>query len=721
MRLIDTFYKIYYGKYFRIFLAGVVFIAGFAVVNTINSQQFYDELLDLRKTEVKRITDIAYNTIKPILLEFREGHISKSEALSRVTSTVRNMTFNDNVTSNYVFMSSYSGIMLVQPYEKEREGMNMLELKDIYGKYIIKELIQTAKSKAGCGFVEYFYYPPRGPEPKLKISYVKGIPEIDAYIGVGMYVFDLETIFQNGRKNAILFDGIVLILTSVLIFLFILPFLKAYSLFAKIFAEIQSNPSLRPKIKGVKSNPRSSLDKLLKSFDDMLVATYKRQKDLQKTQDLLLEEIEQKKLTQQELSKTMAILKEELAQSPAGIVVTDSDSIRATMISKTAVEILGLNINHLPHLSISDEHTLPFQFYNLNNKRVFFKDLSLYQSTTSGKVNKNVELQVIRQDGEKRWILANTAPVYDDQNRLVAGISVFLDISDRKSYEFRIEKLNKELENRVLERTSQLEDAMLELKVSREQIINETQKLYELNQQLSKSQDDLRAVNASKDKFFNIIAHDIKSPLAGFQSMLEVMSLNYERMSADENKKFIEMLQKTSKQLFDLLENLLNWSRSQTGIIEFMPTPTDLSNIVESTVKLYRNNISNKNIDVIVDLKQIDIKADTFMINTIIRNLLSNAIKFSFENSKIEILSDLEDDCVKIAVKDYGVGITEKDISKLFRIDVNHTTIGTKKEVGTGLGLILCKEFAERHGGRILIESSPGKGSTFKVFIPIFK
>ncbi len=721
MRLIDTFYKIYYGKYFRIFLAGVVFIAGFAVVNTINSQQFYDELLNLRKTEVKRITDIAYNTIHPILLKYREGNISQAEALSRVTSTVRNMTFSDNVTWNYVFMSSYSGTMLVQPYEPESEGVNMLELKDIYGKYIIKELIKTAKSPAGSGFVEYFYYPPRGPEPKLKISYVKGIPEIDSYIGVGMYVFDLETIFQNGRKNAIFFDAIVLILTSILIFLFILPYLKAYSLFAKTFAEIQSNPSLRPKIKDVKSNPRSSLDKLLKSFDDMLEATYKRQKDLQKTQDLLLEEIEQKKLTQQELSKTMAILKEELAQSPAGIVVTDSESIRATMISKTAVEILGLNINHLPHLSIADENTMPFQFYNANNKRVFFKDLSLYQSTTSGKVNKNVELQVIRQDGEKRWILANTAPVYDDQNRLVAGISVFLDISERKSYEFRIEKLNKELENRVLERTSQLEDAMLELKVSREQIINETQKLYELNQQLSKSQDDLRAVNASKDKFFNIIAHDIKSPLAGFQSMLEVMSLNYERMSADENKKFIEMLQKTSKQLFDLLENLLNWSRSQTGIIEFIPAPTDLHNIVESTVKLYRNNISNKNIEIVVNLHQEDIKADTFMINTIIRNLLSNAIKFSFENSSIEIMSEIADDFVRIEVKDYGVGITEKDISKLFRIDVNHTTIGTKKEVGTGLGLILCKEFAERHGGRIEIESSPGKGSTFKVFIPIFK
>ncbi len=718
MGFIDTFYKIYYGKYFRIFLAVIVFIAGFAVVNTLNSRQFYDELLELRKTEVKRITDIAYHTIQPILVKYREGHLSQQEALKKVTTTVRNMTFADNVTLNYVFMSSYSGTMLVQPYEPESEGVNMLELKDIYGKYIIKELINKARSPKASGFVEYYYYPPMGNEPKLKISYVRGIPEIDAYVGVGMYVFDLEAIYKKGRLNAIFFDSIVLIITAIFIFLFILPYLKAYSMFAKTFSEIQKNPSIRPKIKNVKINPRNSLDILIKSFDDMLEITFNRQYDLEKTQSLLIEEIEQKKQTQQELAKTMAILKEELAQSPAGIVVTDTESIRVTMISKTAVEILGLNINQLTQLSINDEHALPFQFYSVNDKRVFFKDLALYESTTSGKVSKNVELQVIREDGEKRWILANTAPVFDEHNKLVAGISVFLDITERKSYEFRIEKLNKELEKRVLERTSQLEDAMNELKISREQIIEETQKLYELNNKLILSQDELRAVNASKDKFFNIIAHDIKSPLAGFQSMLEVMSLNYERLSADENKKFINMLQKSSKQLFDLLENLLHWSRSQTGTIEFSPTKTDLANITESTVKLYKNNIKNKNIKIIRKLDSTTITADTFMLNTIIRNLLSNAIKFSFDNSIIEVNSYKDENSVKYSVKDYGVGIKESDLSKLFRIDVNHTTIGTKKEVGTGLGLILCKEFAERHGGKIEIESSPGKGSTFVVSIP---
>ncbi len=714
----DTLYKIYYGKYFRLFLALLVFIAGFAILNTVNSKQFYDELLELRKVEIKRITDIAYNTINPILAEYRDGKIDKNEALKQVTTTVRRMTFTDNVTLNYVFMSSYFGEMLVQPYEPEHEGSNMLHLQDFNGKYIIKELIKTAKSPAGRGFVEYNYFPPMGNDPEMKISYVRGIPELEAYIGVGMYIFDLEATFSRGRINAVIYDFLVGVLTIALIFLFIMPYLKTYSLFESTFKEIQNNPEKKPIITGVKDNPRSALQKLVKSFDMMLNSTFSKQTELQEAKDKLLAEIEEKKVTQKELARTTAILKEELAQSPAGIVITDSKTIQANMISKTAIEILGIKMHHLTKLSLSDESELPFEFYNTDGRRVYFRDLSLYQSTTSGINKQNIELQVVRNDGEIRWILSNTSPIFDENNTLIAGIAVFLDITERKSYQLKIEKLNKELEQRVLERTAQLQDAMEELKISREQIIKETQKLYELNEKLYQSEAELREVNASKDKFFNIMAHDIKSPLSGFQSMLEVMAINYERLSVEENKKFISLLQKTSKQLFDLLENLLNWSRSQTGTLEFNPSKTDLRNVIEATLKLYRNNLESKNIKANLQIELSDITADTFMLNTIIRNLISNAIKFSFDNSEIDIVANKKDQNLHISIQDYGVGIKEEDISKLFRIDVNHTTIGTKKEAGTGLGLIICKEFTERHGGTINVDSKPGNGSTFTIVIP---
>ncbi len=718
MSLIANLYKFYYGKYFRIFLAVVVFIVGFIIINVINNHQYYEELLQLRKFELKRITTIAYNTIKPTLMQFRLGKISKSDALQKVTGTVRNMTFSDNINMNYVFMSGYDGKMLVQPYEPDSEGLNLLDLKDIYGKYIIKELIKTAKSKSGSGFVEYYYYPPLGNEEKLKISYVKGIPELEAYIGVGMYVHDLDAIYKSGRLYVFLLDILVVGITAVIIFFFTSPYLKSYSIFAAAFEAIQKNPSLRPIIPGVKPNPKSALDKLVNSFDTMLNTTFKRQEELQNIQKMLLAEIEEKKQTQKELAKTMAILKEELAQSPAGIVITDSKSISVSMISKSAVEILGINLNHLPQLSLADEKLLPFKFYDIEGNRVYFRDLSLYASATSGIKTQNRELQVIRKDGEKKWILSSTSPIFDENKTLIAGIAVFLDISERKSYQIKIEKLNKELENRVMERTAQLEDAMNELKISREQLLEETQKLYEVNNKLISSQNQLREVNASKDKFFNIIAHDIKSPLAGFQSMLEVMALNYEKLTVDENKKFINMLQNTSKQLFDLLENLLNWSRSQTGALEFEPTITDLNNIIMSIIKLYSNILDSKNIKVDIELEECQFFADSFMINTIMRNLLSNAIKFSYENSTISIITFTTRDYIYIKVTDSGVGIKEKDINKLFRIDTNHTTIGTKKETGTGLGLILCKEFAERHGGSISVESKTGKGSVFTVSIP---
>ncbi len=718
MDLIATLYKFYYGKYFRIFLAVVVFIVGFVIINIINNNQYYDELLQLRKVELKRITTIAYNTIKPTLMQFRLGKINKSDALQKVTGTVRNMTFSDNINMNYVFMSGYDGKMLVQPYEPDSEGLNLLDLQDIYGKYIIKELIKAAKSKAGSDFVEYYYYPPLGNEEKLKISYVKGIPELEAYIGVGMYVHDLDAIYKSGRLYVFLLDFIVVGISAVIIFLFTLPYLKSYSIFATAFDAIQKNPSLRPIIQGVKRNPKSALDKLVHSFDKMLNTTFQRQEELQHTQKMLLDEIEEKISTQKALAKTMAILKEELAQSPAGIVITDSKTMTASMISKSAVDILGINLSHLPQLTLAGEKYLPFKFYDIDGNRVYFRDLSLYASTTSGLKTQNRELQVIRKDGEKKWILTSTSPIFDENKTLIAGIAVFLDISERKSYQFKIEKLNKELENRVMERTSQLEDAMNELKISREQILEETQKLYEVNNKLISSQNQLREVNASKDRFFNIIAHDIKSPLAGFQSMLEVMALNYEKLTVEENKKFINMLQNTSKQLFDLLENLLNWARSQTGALEFEPSITDLSNILISITKLYANILDNKNIKLEIELKEVNVFADIFMLNTIMRNLISNAIKFSNENSKITITTDKSGDYIRIKVADSGVGIKEEDKLKLFRIDVNHTTIGTKKESGTGLGLILCKEFAERHGGKIEVESKLGKGSTFTILLP---
>nr|HPI19698.1 HAMP domain-containing sensor histidine kinase [Candidatus Kapabacteria bacterium] len=185
----------------------------------------------------------------------------------------------------------------------------------------------------------------------------------------------------------------------------------------------------------------------------------------------------------------------------------------------------------------------------------------------------------------------------------------------------------------------------------------------------------------------------------------------------------IVLMKNSVNNLLDLLENLLTWSRSQRNTITFEPDSVLLKYIVETSISQTTSFADKKNINIISNIPDnIFVFADFNMINTVLRNLINNSVKFSYENGKIFIdiieKENLDNSISKsnyiiISVKDNGVGIEEKDIDKLFRLDVNHTTLGTSKEKGTGLGLILCKEFVERHNGQIWVESKINEGSTF--------
>ncbi|MCX6156691.1 MAG: PAS domain S-box protein [Ignavibacteriae bacterium] len=239
-------------------------------------------------------------------------------------------------------------------------------------------------------------------------------------------------------------------------------------------------------------------------------------------------------------------------------------------------------------------------------------------------------------------------------------------------------------------------------------------------QALLESEKSLRELNATKDKFFSIIAHDLRSPFTSIIGFSNLLADQAKDKDYEEVRKYAEIIQSSSKRVMDLLINLLEWSGSQTGRMEHNPEYVELVSLINEVTELSVDMAQHKSISIIKTLPRIaPVQADKAMISAIMRNLISNAIKYSYPGGTIIISAEEQEKELIISISDNGTGIEEKNIPKLFRIDRNFTTQGTLKEKGTGLGLILCKEFAEAHGGEIRVESEKGKGSKFIFTIPV--
>lgn len=234
---------------------------------------------------------------------------------------------------------------------------------------------------------------------------------------------------------------------------------------------------------------------------------------------------------------------------------------------------------------------------------------------------------------------------------------------------------------------------------------------------------DLENLNQTKDKFFSIIAHDLRNPFAG---ILGLSSILQNRLAEDGNypiesiTKIANLIEVSAKSAFNLLENLMQWARSQTGDIQFKPIITSANALLDNVLSTIIGLVYNKNIQIETSLEpDTFIAIDPELTNTILRNLITNAIKFTSSGGKIKISSQTENKMLLFCVEDSGVGIQEENISKLFRIDSKYSKLGTNGEKGTGLGLILCKEFVEKQGGEIWAESEFGNGSKFFFSVPL--
>ena len=283
------------------------------------------------------------------------------------------------------------------------------------------------------------------------------------------------------------------------------------------------------------------------------------------------------------------------------------------------------------------------------------------------------EFKTKSREGKELWAQTTLTPVVDKDGKTINLIAIDSDITKLKQAEKEIIQQKKEIEQQ---------------------------------------RDKLAVSNATKNKFFRIIAHDLRNPISTLVSSTNVVFNDFDTYNREQTKNIIAQLNRLSQTTFNLLENLLDWSSSQTGEIIFNPKPVDIYFVVIENVELIKRKIEQKKIKLITELPEHFIAyADEDMIKAVVRNLLSNAVKFTPDKGTIEILAKSFNDTISITVKDTGIGIDPNDLPKLFRIDQHHTTPGLSNEKGSGLGLILCKEFVEKNGGTITIDSIPGKGT----------
>lgn len=263
----------------------------------------------------------------------------------------------------------------------------------------------------------------------------------------------------------------------------------------------------------------------------------------------------------------------------------------------------------------------------------------------------------------------------------------------------------------------ELNHSLLEQKKMYEDL---NQKINHSNKKLKESEKNLREINATKDKFFSIISHDLRNPFASIVSFSRILKRDILNMSKEELQQLAFELDKSVLKIDNLLENLLQWSRTQTGKIKYKPEYIALHEIIKENLNLFKNNARDKEIKLIdkVDDNMV-VWADKNMVDTVIRNLLSNALKYTNINGEITISSYGKDHKAFVSIKDDGIGMTEENKKKIFRTDSLHSTYGTMEEKGSGLGLLLCKEFVEKQGGRITFESQLNKGSVFTFSLPV--
>ena len=322
-----------------------------------------------------------------------------------------------------------------------------------------------------------------------------------------------------------------------------------------------------------------------------------------------------------------------------------------------------------------------------------------------------------RNKKSERYYSITKCPIINSKDETIGLVGIIRDITNQKKAELQIIKQSRELQkmNQALSDNNQLLE-------ERQRLIEEqAEELYNQKEELLSSNKQLNELNATKDKLFSIIAHDVKNPFNIIMGFSELLVNNIENWSDNEKVNAANLIYDSSNKLSTMLENLLQWARNQRGMVECFFEVIEAKTFVNNQINFFKYNLDQKKITITTNLPDNNpiILADKQLLDTIFRNLIGNAIKFTPKGGAIEIGLKTEGKLATFNVSDNGVGIPTDSINKIFDIKEQKTTLGTNNEKGTGLGLILVKEFVEKQGGTIWVESTEGKGTDFYFTVPM--
>ncbi len=436
------------------------------------------------------------------------------------------------------------------------------------------------------------------------------------------------------------------------------------------------------------------LKKQAEDLKEINVLLEERQEEIQQQSDELSN---QNKILEQERS----LLRTLIDNMPDYIYIKDRES-RFLTANKRLAEVMHVkSLDEIIGKTDLDFATTP------ESAQQYYADERNIIKTGKPIINKE-EIGFDENDKEK-YISTTKVPFRDADGNIAGIVGIGRDITKQKNSE-----------KKLREQAESLQEVNILLEERQEKIQQQSEELNKQAEYLKKANVQLEQLNATKNKFFSIIAHDLKNPFQAIFGFSELLIRNYDDFDEPQKMELMGMIKTSSESAFNLLENLLQWARTQTDRIKYSPVSIDMKEIIEQNIELSRAAADNKNIEISCDVKgKAEAFADKNMINLVVRNLVSNAIKFTDQDGQIILKCiDTGDNDVAISISDTGIGISKENVKKLFRIDEYFSTSGTSGEAGTGLGLIICKEFVEKNKGEIKIESELEKGTTFTFTLP---
>ncbi len=374
---------------------------------------------------------------------------------------------------------------------------------------------------------------------------------------------------------------------------------------------------------------------------------------------LTLSDIKERKKVEDKLHANQMRLKTIIDTVPALIFLKDKES-KYLLVNKTFTDLFETTESEV----IGKK---PLDIFLRKDGEIIEKEDSLI--TSGEKKSLSIEEKFTTRKGEF-WFKVNRVPLYNDHGQIIGLVGVASDITTIK----------------------------------------------EAEETLRNSESKLKELNEAKDKFFSLISHDLKSPFLGLLGYSDYLLEDYDKLSEKERKGILSQIHDSSKMVFNLVENLLDWSLINGGQFKARTKRIELNKEVENVLSLLKQNAEKKKIRLINNLNgNLHVMADERMVHSLIQNLISNAIKFTPNGGSVEVTGSMKTNETVISVRDTGIGMSKEEIDKLFRLDTKYTNPGTANESGTGLGLLLCKELVEKMGGTIEVKSQKGEGTDFEI------